>query len=186
MLHGEHLLQGFRNRDVRTRLFGPSATPDRPADDTRITSKITLSNYDANALVPILEFDIAEARTASRYDRLRGHTPHAEVAMNSGVIAPFDRFQQVAKREISKNPAILAYGDDVIFTQALLNALILILPGAKCKFCEINIGIGASGCNFVMRPAAKIRVHKVVRYSACQPASPVRAIKYQGHARRDG
>ena len=44
VLRGEHLLQGFRNRDVRTRLFGPTATADRrrSAQVSRLVKRLHL------------------------------------------------------------------------------------------------------------------------------------------------
>ena len=44
MLRGEHLLQDFRNRDVRTRLFGQRAATDprRSAQVTRLVKRLHL------------------------------------------------------------------------------------------------------------------------------------------------
>jgi hypothetical protein len=44
VLRGEHTLQGFRNRHVRLRLFGPSATADprRSAQVSRLVKRLQL------------------------------------------------------------------------------------------------------------------------------------------------
>ena len=43
VLRGERTLQGFRNREVRTRLFGPTATADRrrSAQVSRLVKRLT-------------------------------------------------------------------------------------------------------------------------------------------------
>ena len=42
VLHGEHLLHGFRNRHLRTHLFGPAATTDprRSAQVSRLVKRL--------------------------------------------------------------------------------------------------------------------------------------------------
>ena len=44
VLRGEHTLQGFRNREVRTRLFGPTAVTDRrrSAQVSRLVKRLHL------------------------------------------------------------------------------------------------------------------------------------------------
>jgi hypothetical protein len=44
VLRGEHTLQGFRNREVRTRLFGPTAATDRrrSAQVSRLVKRLHL------------------------------------------------------------------------------------------------------------------------------------------------
>jgi hypothetical protein len=41
VLRGEHTLQGFRNREVRTRLFGPTTTPIAGAETAEMLARCT-------------------------------------------------------------------------------------------------------------------------------------------------
>ena len=49
VLRGEHTLHGFRNRDVRTQLFGAAATPDprRSAQVSRLVKRLHIRGFIA-------------------------------------------------------------------------------------------------------------------------------------------
>jgi len=54
VLRGEHTLYGFRNRDVRTRLFGPPAAADRrsSAQVSRLVKRLHLRSLVAKIPAP--------------------------------------------------------------------------------------------------------------------------------------
>jgi hypothetical protein len=54
VLRGEHTLQGFRNRDVRTRLFGPAPMTDRrrKAQVSRLVNRLHVRGLVAKIPAP--------------------------------------------------------------------------------------------------------------------------------------